>query len=184
MEQRAMLTALQESRSRRRFIAGAATFVGTLLRGFSLFGEPRLQSPQNVPAKNENSHRTTLHQEITIKTPPERIYGILLDSKKFATVTGAPATIDSNAGGSFSMFGGLIVGRNIELVPSQLIVQAWRPTHWSTGVYSIVKLVLEHQGSATLVTLDHTGFPEGEFDHLEWGWNHHYWEPLKLFVAS
>jgi hypothetical protein len=46
-------------------------------------------------------------------------------------------------------------------------------------VYSMAKFALSERGSFTLVVLDHTGFPEGEFDHLEWGWNNHYWEPLK-----
>ena len=81
------------------------------------------------------------------------------------------------------MFGGLIVGRNIEIVPSQRVVQAWRPTHWEPGVYSIVKFDMRPSGDSTTVVLDHTGFPEGEFDHLEFGWHAHYWEPLKKFFA-
>ena len=75
-----------------------------------------------------------------------------------------PATIDATAGGAFSTFGGLIEGRNIELIPNQRIVQAWRPTHWDPGVYSIVRFELKPKGSETTVVLDHTGFPEGEFD--------------------
>jgi activator of HSP90 ATPase len=94
-----------------------------------------------------------------------------------------PATIDPKAGGAFSMFGGQIVGRTIELVPDQRIVQAWRPTHWDPGIYSIVEFQLKPQSSGTLVALDHKGFPEGDFDHLEWGWHAHYWEPLKKFLA-
>jgi len=148
-----------------------------------MLAESRLQNMQNVPPKPENVHRTALHQEISINATPHRIYDILLDAKEFAAFTGAPATIDPKEGGSFSMFGGLIVGRNVELVPDQMIVQAWRPTHWSPGVYSMAKFALKPQGSTTLVILDHTGFPEGEYDHLEWGWNNHYWEPLKKFVA-
>ncbi len=81
------------------------------------------------------------------------------------------------------MFGGQIVGRNIELVPNQRIVQAWRPTHWDPGIYSIVEFVLKPQAPGTIVALDHKGFPEGEFDHLESGWHAHYWEPLKKFLA-
>lgn len=81
------------------------------------------------------------------------------------------------------MFGGMIVGRNVELVPNQRIVQAWRPTHWDPGVYSIVRFELKAQGPGTLVVLDHTGFPEGEFDHLDLGWRSHYWEPLKKYLV-
>ena len=81
------------------------------------------------------------------------------------------------------MFGGLIVGRNVELVVNERVVQAWRPTHWSPGVYSVAKFDLKQTGAMTEVSLDHTGFPEGEFDHLDWGWTNHYWEPLKKFFA-
>ena len=81
------------------------------------------------------------------------------------------------------MFKGLIVGRNVELVPSQRIVQAWRPANWEAGVYSLVKFELKAQGADTLIVLDHTGFPEGNFRHLNAGWYSHYWEPLKKFLA-
>jgi activator of HSP90 ATPase len=116
---------------------------------------------------------------VLLKTSPQRIYEALLDSKRFAAITGAPAEIDSNAGGAFSIFGKLIEGRNIELVTNQRIVQAWRPASWEPGLYSIVRFELKTHNSQTTIILDHTGFPEGDFDHLEWGWNKHYWEPLK-----
>jgi uncharacterized protein YndB with AHSA1/START domain len=80
------------------------------------------------------------------QTSPQRIYEILLDSKQFAAFTGMLANIDPAAGGAFSMFGRVIMGRNIELIPNQRIVQAWRPTRWDPGVYSIVKFELKTAG--------------------------------------
>jgi len=62
-------------------------------------------------------------------------------------------------------------------------VQAWRPAQWDPGVYSIVRFELKPKGSETLVVLDHTGFPEGKFEHLNSGWPMRYWEPLKKFLA-
>jgi len=183
MEQTRQEMTLGRLRSRRLFVAGTATSLGGLMLAGPLLAEPQSQEMQNVKAKPENVHRTALHQDISIKATPHRIYDILLDAKKFAALTGAPATIDDKAGASFSLFGGLIVGRNVELIPDQLIVQAWRPTHWAPGVYSMAKFAFNPQGAATLISFDHTGFPEGEFDNLEWGWNNHYWEPLKKFVS-
>jgi activator of HSP90 ATPase len=141
------------------------------------------QSMKEMPGSAANQHRTSLHEDIDIKSSQQRIYEALLSAKEFTAFSGAPAEIDPKAGGAFSMFGGQIVGRNIELVPNQRIVQAWRPTHWEAGIYSIVAFVFKPQGSGTLVALDHKGFPEGEFDHLESGWHAHYWEPLKKFLA-
>jgi activator of HSP90 ATPase len=141
------------------------------------------QSMQQITGAAANQHRTSLHEDIDIRSNPQRIYEALLDAKQFAAFSGAPAEIDPKAGGAFSMFGGRIVGRNVELVPNQRIVQAWRPTHWDAGIYSIVEFVLKPQASGTIVALDHKGFPEGEFDHLESGWHAHYWEPLKKFLT-
>lgn len=134
-------------------------------------------------ATETNKARTSLHQVAHFKASPQRIYDVLLDSNQFAACTGMPAEIDPKAGGALSMFGGLIVGRNVELIAGQRIVQAWRPTHWDSGVYSIVKFELKSHGSETMVILDHTGFPEGEFDHLDSGWHSHYWEPLEKFLT-
>jgi len=142
------------------------------------------QSMKQTPTSSANETRTSLHQEIEIKAAPERIYSALLDSKQFTAFSGLPAEIDPKEGGAFAMFKGQIVGRNVELVANQRIVQAWRPAHWDPGDYSIARFVLKPVNSGTLVILDHTGFPEGDYDHLLAGWNEHYWNPLKKYLAG
>jgi activator of HSP90 ATPase len=169
--------------TRRQAVTGIAVGLCGLLAGSRVFGEPAMQTMKEMPSAVANQKQTSLHQEIDLKAAPERIYECLLDAKKFTAFTGAPATIDASPGGAFSMFGGLIVGRNVETLPGQRIVQAWRATHWEPGVYSIAKFDLKPNGPTTIVVLDHTGFPEGEFDHLESGWQSHYWEPLKKYFA-
>lgn len=72
---------------------------------------------------------------------------------------------------------------NVELVPNQRIVQAWRPTHGDPGVYSIVRFELKPHDTASVVVLEHTGFPQGEFDHLDSGWHGHYGEPLNKYLG-
>ena len=62
-----------------------------------------------------------IRHEIEFKTNPQRVYDALLDTKQFSAFTGAPAQIDREAGGAFSCFGGIITGRNIELVPNKRI---------------------------------------------------------------
>ena len=126
---------------------------------------------------------TALHQETEIHAGAEQIYTALLSSKQFAQFSGMAAEISPRAGGAFKMFGGLIMGRNIELVPVKRIVQAWRPGSWPAGVYSVVKFELKPTGSSTTIILDHTGFPEGDFASLSEGWHMHYWEPLKKLFA-
>ena len=95
-----------------------------------------------------------------------------------------PTEISRQVGGAFKLFGGHIVGRHIELVPNQRIVQAWRVVDWNPGVYSIVTFELTEQGSNTKILFDHIGFPEGKAQQLADGWTANYWEPLRKYLAS
>jgi activator of HSP90 ATPase len=164
----------------------AAAAIGVAVSGALMELHAQAQQPamEQKPATAANAARTSLHQEIELKAPPQRIFDILLDAKLFAAFTGMPATIDPSAGGAFSTFGGMIEGRNVEIVAAQRIVQAWRPASWEAGVYSIVHFELKPGGAGTLLALDHTGFPEGDFDHLDPGWHMRYWDPLTKYLAS
>jgi activator of HSP90 ATPase len=174
--------------TRRQALAGAAAGVALSVSRLPAFGQQPAAAQQPAmdekPSTAANAMLTSLHQEIELNAAPEGVFTVLLDSKQFATFTGMPATIDPNPGGAFHTFGGLIEGRNVELVPNQRIVQAWRPTHWDPGVYSVVHFELKAVNSGTALVLDHTGFPEGEFDHLDPGWYQRYWDPLKKYLAA
>jgi activator of HSP90 ATPase len=169
--------------TRRQMIAGLCMALGGMAAGSEAWGKTEPQAMKAADSAGANATRTSLHQEVAFTATPQRIYDVLLDSKQFAAVTGLPAAIDPKAGGAFTTFGGLIVGRNVELIPGQRIVQAWRPAAWPSGVYSIVKFELKPQGLGVLVVLDHTGFPESDFDGLTSGWPERYWEPLKKYFA-
>jgi activator of HSP90 ATPase len=169
--------------TRRQAIIGAVSALGALVAGSAV---PVLAAGAmgELPSTASDRLRTSLHQEIDLHASVHRIYEMLLDSQQFAAFTGMPATIDPYAGGAFSMFGGLIVGRNIELVADTRIVQAWRPADWTAGAYSVVRFELNSLTSGTKVVLDHTGFPEGDYDHLYAGWGLRYWRPLERFLAK
>jgi activator of HSP90 ATPase len=127
---------------------------------------------------------TTIHFEVDYKTTPEKIYHVLLDSKQFQACTGLPAEIDPRAGGWFKLFDGQIEGRNVELIPNQRVVQAWRPASWPAGVYSIARFELVPHGPGTRIVLDHAGFTEDKQEHLASGWQEHYWEPLHKYLNA
>jgi activator of HSP90 ATPase len=123
------------------------------------------------------------------------VYEVFLDAKQFTKVeqfSGAmqsgmslgnkPTAIGRLVGGAFTIFGGHIVGRHIELAPDQRIVQAWRVVDWEPGVYSIAKFDLIQQQSGTRIVFDHTGFPKGQAQHLAEGWRANYWEPLEKYL--
>jgi uncharacterized protein YndB with AHSA1/START domain len=126
-----------------------------------------------------------IHQEVTIKASAKKIFDALTDAKQFSAFSGrAPAEIDATAGGSFSCFGGHIVGRNIELVPGKRVVQAWRSAKWAEGVYSIVRFELHDESGSAKIVFDQAGFPEDAGPHLETGWTKMYWQPLKAYLEQ
>ncbi|HLJ49554.1 MAG TPA: SRPBCC domain-containing protein [Bryobacteraceae bacterium] len=137
----------------------------------------------------------SIHQERVFQASRNRIYDALTDARQFAKIvelsgamrsmpTGTKAAeISREVGGAFAIFGGHIVGRQLELVPNQRIVQAWRVVDWKPGDYSIARFELAEQASQTKIIFDHQGFPQGTGEHLASGWEEHYWEPLRKFLA-
>jgi len=126
----------------------------------------------------------SIHQEVVVAASPERLYSALTNASEFSKMSGgAPAEIDAQPGGAFSCFGGFILGRNIECAAGERLVQAWRVKSWEPGVYSIVRFDLRPEGKGTRVVLSHTGFPEGQGEHLDKGWHSNYWEPLRKLLG-
>jgi activator of HSP90 ATPase len=174
--------------TRRQLIAGVAI----------AFGGVALGSNEVWAGAEEEISRTaeSIHQEPAFKASRKRVYDALTDANQFNKVIqlsaamksgmapGAkPAEISREAGGAFSLFGGYIMGQQIELLPNERIVQAWRTASWDPGVYSIAKFELVEQGSGTKIVFDHTGFPKGQAEHLAAGWKGNYWEPLEKLLA-
>jgi len=181
--------AIPSGPGRRQLLTGVALAVG----GFVF-----ASTPAQANADDPISHSAeSIHQEVTFKASKKRMYDALTDAKQFEQVVhlsdamksrmppnAPPTRISTEPGGTFSTFGGLIVGMQIELVPNERIVQAWRPAYWKPGSYSLVKFALADADSGTTLTLDHRGFPDGDALSLLDGWNKNYWEPLTKFLAQ
>jgi len=142
-------------------------------------------------------HMDAIHQEVSFKAPRGRVYAVLTDAREFqkaVALSGAvasgkvnaniPAQIGREAGAAFSIFGGFVGGRIIELVPDVRLVQAWRPQDWPPGVYSIVKFELVDQGTGTRLVFDQTGFPASDAEQLAQGWKMNYWRPMAKVLAQ
>jgi len=179
-------------------LATASTRRGLLSRVTIALGGLAVGSPKiGAQAAGEISHSAeSIHPESVIGASRKRVYEALTDARQFHEVTKiaaakdkaipldkVPTVISLEAGGAFSLFGGIILGRQLELVPNTRIVQAWRVSYWDPGAYSIAKFELVEQGSGTKIVFDHRGFPKGEAESLASGWKAHYWEPLAKFLA-
>jgi activator of HSP90 ATPase len=189
MNDRKNLPSSANNPTRRQLIAGATFALGSL--GFAS-AETFAQAAQEISHSEDG-----IHQEQVFKASRKRVYKALTDAKQFQRVIllsaavqsgmakgNIPAEIVAEPGGAFKLFNGFILGRNLELVPNERLVQAWRVAYWPVGAWSIVRFVLVEQGSDTKVVFDHTGFPKGDADHLLEGWNGNYWQPLAKFLAQ
>ena len=175
--------------ARRQLISGGALAIGGMIL------RPNLAPAESDPGISHTEE--SIHQEPSFNAGRQRVYQALTTTEQFDHViqlSGVmqsapmatrkkPTAISGHAGGEFVLFGGLIVGRHIELVPDELIVQAWRDGAWDRGVYSIVKFNLTELGTGTKILFDHTGFPKGQAGHLAAGWQANYWSPLAKFLA-
>jgi activator of HSP90 ATPase len=188
MKERTNQNAPPSSPTRRQLISGVAMACGGLALGLT---KVRASTGEEISRTAES-----IHQENVFKASPNRVYEALTDTKQFNEITmisaakeprisleKAPTEISRAVGGAFTLFGGIIMGRHVELVPNQRIVQAWREFNWAPGVYSLVKFELVAEGDGTRIVFDHTGFPVGNADHLAAGWKTHYWEPMAKFLA-
>jgi activator of HSP90 ATPase len=169
--------------TRRDFSVRLASIFPTLGIGAAAVLAPAAMKAEDAHAGEISHTAESIHQEPVFKASRKRVYEAIMDEKQFSKMTGLPAEISREAGGAFSCFQGQIKGRNVDLVPNERIVQAWRSEGWKAGIYSIAKFVLVEQGSGTKIVFDHTGFPVGQAEHLLDGWKGHYWEPLEKYLA-
>lgn len=167
--------------SRREFSASLAALVFAVLRPVRRASRARIrEAPDDGISRTEEA----IHQEVVFKASRERVYASLMDAQRFRNVTGGePTEISGEAGAAFSLFGAKVKGRNVELLPKERIVQAWRSEAWAQGTYSIARFELVEWGTGTKLVFDHTGFPKGQAESLAAGWRAHYWEPLERYLA-
>ncbi len=125
-----------------------------------------------------------IRQDVFVAAAPARVFEVFTRPEVFSRMSGgAPAEIDAADGGAFSLFGGMIQGRNVECVPGTRVVQVWRPKNWAPGLYSLVRFDLHAEGDGTRVSLEHVGYPDEQHDHLAGGWQANYLEPLRKLFA-
>jgi uncharacterized protein YndB with AHSA1/START domain len=127
----------------------------------------------------------TIRQTVTIRAAPKQVFEALINEKKHAKFTGAPAVISRKAGGAFTGYGGYLSGFNLEVVAGKRIVQAWRSKGWPAGTYSIVTFAFARSaGGKTKLSFSQVGVPAADVKAKSEGWRTHYWKPLKAYVEG
>ena len=124
--------------------------------------------------------------EVTLNASPAEVFEALMDSAQHSKFTGAPAQIDRKLCGVFSLYGGQITGKTLEVEPNRLIVQAWRAENWPKGHYSQVTFTLEavESGRQTQLSLMQTGVPADKFEDINQGWRKYYWSKMAPYFRA
>lgn len=132
------------------------------------------------------SGTSTIAQTVTLPASPERIYNALLDGEQTTAFTGAYAYCQPEEGFGFSAYDDYVIGKILELRPSERIVQTWqaREPNWLVDHFSKVTLELRPQGEGTELTLLHEDVPEEYAASVAEGWHRYYWEPLRKWLSA
>jgi uncharacterized protein YndB with AHSA1/START domain len=158
----------------------------------SPYGSPADRARREAEGRPMSPPATSIHQihrEALIAAPPQQVFELLTSGTQFSVATGLPAEITDREGDAFAVFGGRVRGRQIELVPGQRVVQAWRfgeahPSPWEPGVYSTVRFALEPSEDGTRLVIDHVGIPSEWIAHISAGYPAFYEEPIVKFFAN
>ena len=168
--------------------AGALTAVVMASRPSPAIADPNSEILSGEEAIHQErvfaAKRNRVYAALTVEKQFDRIVQLsgVMKSEAMATMQ-TPTRLSAHEGGTFALFGGYIVGRQLQLVPDELIVQAWRELSWPRGVYSITRFEFSDHGESTGLVFDHTAFPRGQAEHLASGWQEHYWDPLTKLLA-
>lgn len=114
---------------------------------------------------------------VRIEAAPETVFRFFVEPDKMLMWKGVRAELDPRPGGIFRVEvtpGWLAVGEFTEVDPPRVVAFTWG---WEGGPVapgaSLVRVTLEPDGAATILTLVHSGLPDDEMlrAHTD-GWEH------------
>ena len=107
---------------------------------------------------------------------PADLYNALTNPVMIEIWSGEPAVMSTEPGSDFSLWDGEIVGRNLEFVADQKIVQQW---FFGEETDSVVTIKLHADKSGTNVEVSQTNIPDDAYDNMVEGWESDYFGSLK-----
>lgn len=114
-----------------------------------------------------------------IPEEPAIVYQALVNPLTIKLWTGEEAVMSEEEGSEFSLFGGDIVGKNLQFEKGKKIVQQW----YFEGQHepSVVTIILHTHKQGTSAELRHTNIPDEAFDDITDGWTNVYFANLIEF---
>jgi len=122
----------------------------------------------------------TIKQTVTFEVPPQPFYEFLTDERKISAFTQGICKFSTiSPGGPFEMFGGNVVGTQLNLEPNKVIEQNWRFKSWPENHFSKLKIEFKEENGSTKLTLTQTGVPANDYDRTRGGWEEYFWSRIR-----
>ena len=129
--------------------------------------------------------RSVISQSVVLPAPAERLFAMYIDPAKHAAITGAPVAISAEPGSPFEAFNGLLTGAILQVIPQRLVIQSWRSIKFNAGdPDSTLILAFTPEGRSGRIDLVHLDVPDHDYQSVVEGWETHYWDPWRRYLAS
>ena len=128
---------------------------------------------------------TTIVQHVFIQATPEQVFDALVQPAIAASIVGGVCTGEPQAGATFTHWNGYIIGKHLELVRGERIVQEWTTTEWPKGAApSRLEVQLSGTAGGTELTMTHSAVPSAQAEDYRQGWIDNYWTPMRAHFGS
>lgn len=127
-----------------------------------------------------------IRQRYLIRSSLDKVWNALTNPKIIEKWGAGPVKMKSEAGFEFSLWGGDIWGKNLEVVNpdggEKKLVQEWYGGEWE--IPSIVIFKLNASNGYTEVILEHKDVPKEEIEDISSGWNDYYLGAIKKLLEK
>lgn len=127
----------------------------------------------------------TIKQTYLINSSLPRVWQALTNPRDIENWGGGPAKMDDKKGTGFSLWGGSIWGRNIEIIPGKKLAQEWysdEKNKWDKP--SIAIFTLSKVSKGVKLELVHKDIPDENVKDIDGGWKEYYLGPLKEYLEK
>lgn len=124
----------------------------------------------------------SIKQTYYINASIGEVWGALTNPDKINRWGGGPAKMSGELGFEFSLWGGDVYGKNIEVVHGSKLVQEWFGGVWDKP--SIATFILSSKENETVINFTQTDVPDEEYKDIEQGWKDYYLGPIKDYLEN
>ncbi|KAK7034707.1 Co-chaperone [Paramarasmius palmivorus] len=129
---------------------------------------PAAKQPQPVKKAEKVLNTSTIEVEANFMASADDLFGMLTDEKRIPMWTKASAQSTAKPDTEYSLFGGGVKGKYIELEPPKKIVQTWvlQNPSWPEGHVATLTTTFDQSSESTRVVLRLEGVPRGMEDEI------------------